>query len=160
MNTTERALTACPSKAMSEPFVVRNREVLVAEAPGRTVRLTVFAPAIASKWKPGQFVVVRRAGTSERIPVTIAGGDCASGTIEIVIQEVGKSTADLVSLSTGDEITDVCGPLGGRARSGASAFARCWQAGTASRRSGPLPTRSGHVATGWSRFWGRVSRGC
>jgi ferredoxin/flavodoxin---NADP+ reductase len=75
-------------------------------------RLDVEAPRIAKIRQPGQFVIVRRAVRSERIPLTIADADPAAGTITLVIQAVGKSTRDFVALEVGQEVLDVSGPLG------------------------------------------------
>jgi len=75
-------------------------------------RLVVSAPRIAAIRRPGQFVMVRRGPGAERIPLTIADGNAAAGTISLVVQSVGKSTADLVDLAVGDAIQDVAGPLG------------------------------------------------
>jgi ferredoxin--NADP+ reductase len=75
-------------------------------------RLTIKAPRIAQIRQPGQFVIVRRGPGAERIPLTIADGDAAAGTITLVIQAVGKSTSDLVEMQTGEALTDVAGPLG------------------------------------------------
>jgi ferredoxin--NADP+ reductase len=75
-------------------------------------RLVVEAPRIARIRRPGQFVIVRRGPGAERIPLTIAGADAEAGTIDLVIQAVGKSTTDLVELAPGEAITDVAGPLG------------------------------------------------
>ena len=75
-------------------------------------RLDVVAPRIADIRRPGQFVIVRLADNSERIPLTIADADPASGTIALVIQAVGKSTRELVALKPGNAIRDVAGPLG------------------------------------------------
>lgn len=75
-------------------------------------RLTLEAPRIAGKRKPGQFVIVRLGEGAERIPLTIAGSDAARGSIDLVIQSVGRSTRDLVALKPGDTIQDVAGPLG------------------------------------------------
>jgi len=75
-------------------------------------RLDVSAPRIAEIRLPGQFVIVRRAPGSERIPLTIADADPAAGTISLVIQSVGKSTRELVALQPGDSIQDIAGPLG------------------------------------------------
>jgi ferredoxin--NADP+ reductase len=72
----------------------------------------VEAPRIARIRQPGQFVIVRRGPGAERIPLTIAGADAEAGTIDLVIQAVGKSTTDLVELAPGEAITDVAGPLG------------------------------------------------
>jgi ferredoxin--NADP+ reductase len=75
-------------------------------------RLVVRAPRIAQIRQPGQFVIIRLADNSERIPLTIADADAAAGSITLVIQAVGKSTNDLVALRAGDAIRDVAGPLG------------------------------------------------
>ena len=76
------------------------------------ISLTIEAPAIARKIVPGQFVVVRVNETGERVPLTVAYRDAATGTITIIFQVVGKSTALLASLGVGDAIKDLCGPLG------------------------------------------------
>jgi len=75
-------------------------------------RLDVVAPRIAQIRHPGQFVIVHRGEDAERIPLTIADGDPAAGTIALVIQAVGKSTRDLVELEPGQAIADIVGPLG------------------------------------------------
>jgi len=48
----------------------------------------------------------------ERIPLTIADTDRQAGTITIVYLVLGKTTAHLETLKEGDEILDLCGPLG------------------------------------------------
>ncbi|MGO8678768.1 MAG: sulfide/dihydroorotate dehydrogenase-like FAD/NAD-binding protein [Limisphaerales bacterium] len=75
-------------------------------------RLEVLAPRIAQIRLPGQFVIVRRCEGAERIPLTIADADPASGSIALVIQAVGKSTRELAALEPGEAITDIAGPLG------------------------------------------------
>jgi ferredoxin--NADP+ reductase len=75
-------------------------------------RLVVEAPRIATIRRPGQFVIVRRGPGAERIPLTIADADPGRGTITLLIQSVGKTTADLVELEPGEAITDIAGPLG------------------------------------------------
>jgi ferredoxin--NADP+ reductase len=75
-------------------------------------RLDVIAPRIAQIRQPGQFVIVHLAAGAERIPLTIADADPATGTIALVIQAVGKSTRDLVALEPGQSIADIAGPLG------------------------------------------------
>ncbi len=76
------------------------------------ISLTIEAPQVACKIVPGQFVVVRVNETGERVPLTVAYRDVATGTITIIFQVVGKSTALLASLGIGDAIKDLCGPLG------------------------------------------------
>jgi ferredoxin--NADP+ reductase len=89
-------------------YPIVDKEVL---SPNVT-RLVVEAARIAKVRQPGQFVIVRRGEGAERIPLTIADANAEAGTITLVIQAVGKTTADLCDLSVGDAITDVAGPLG------------------------------------------------
>lgn len=70
------------------------------------------APLIARSRKPGNFVIVRMHDRGERIPLTIADADVNRGTITLVVQKVGVSTAELCSLNVGDELRDIAGPLG------------------------------------------------
>jgi NAD(P)H-flavin reductase len=72
----------------------------------------VSAPLIAKRRKAGQFVIVRIDESGERIPLTIADADPDQGTITLVVQTVGKSTAQMATLSAGDTLLDVVGPLG------------------------------------------------
>lgn len=80
--------------------------------PGKTSRMWLDAPQIAAKARPGHFVMLRVSPTGERIPLTIADTDKEKGRIAIVYLVLGKSTALLETLGEGDEILDVCGPLG------------------------------------------------
>jgi ferredoxin/flavodoxin---NADP+ reductase len=80
-------------------------------APG-IKRFVIEAPRIARKHKPGQFVIIRLYEEGERIPLTIEKSDAARGTINMVVQSIGKTTHLLNSLEAGDSILDVVGPLG------------------------------------------------
>jgi ferredoxin/flavodoxin---NADP+ reductase len=73
---------------------------------------TIAAPRIAKKQKAGQFVIIRLHENGERIPLTIKGSDPARGTIQLVVQAVGKTTSMLNDMQAGDGILDVVGPLG------------------------------------------------
>ncbi|MBQ2119150.1 MAG: sulfide/dihydroorotate dehydrogenase-like FAD/NAD-binding protein [Clostridia bacterium] len=75
-------------------------------------KFIVDAPAVAKKAKAGQFVVVRTAEDSERIPLTIADYDREKGTVTIIFQEVGAGTMELGELEEGESILDFAGPLG------------------------------------------------
>jgi ferredoxin--NADP+ reductase len=75
-------------------------------------RLEVSAPRVAEIRQPGQFVIVYLGEHAERIPLTIADSNPATGTITLVIQAVGKSTNELVALKPGDQISGIAGPLG------------------------------------------------
>ena len=75
-------------------------------------RMTIAAPDIAKKRKAGQFIILRTCDSGERIPLTIADADAEKGTIELIVQVVGKSTTELSKLEAGDELCDFVGPLG------------------------------------------------
>ncbi|HUM04944.1 MAG TPA: sulfide/dihydroorotate dehydrogenase-like FAD/NAD-binding protein [Terriglobales bacterium] len=80
-------------------------------APG-IKRFVIEAPRIARKQRPGQFVIVRIVENGERIPLTIEKSDPQEGTVNIVVQSIGKTTHLLNSLESGDSILDIVGPLG------------------------------------------------
>jgi ferredoxin--NADP+ reductase len=77
-----------------------------------TKLLKIVAPEVARKARAGQFVVVRINERGERIPLTIADYDRASGEIDLVFQEVGKTTKQMGTLDVGDELASLTGPLG------------------------------------------------
>ncbi len=74
--------------------------------------LSVYAPRIAAKALPGQFIIFRVDEQGERIPLTIAGYDRAAGTVSVIFQKVGRSTMQLGAMNEGDELLDFVGPLG------------------------------------------------
>lgn len=88
-------------KVIERSMIVPNMHLLVVEAP-----------EIASKVKPGQFVIVRAGDEGERIPLSIADYDAEKGTISIVFMEVGSSTSVLARLNAGDAVATCVGPLG------------------------------------------------
>ena len=75
-------------------------------------RFEIEAPFIARKRKPGNFVMIRIDDHGERIPLTLADSDPATGTITIIVQAIGKTTKQLCAMKAGDMIRDVVGPLG------------------------------------------------
>ena len=76
------------------------------------VKLEVEAPLIARSRKAGHFVIVKVGEKGERVPLTISSADTEKGTITIVIQKIGVSSAKICNLEVGDYITDLVGPLG------------------------------------------------
>jgi len=75
-------------------------------------RMEVKAPRLAAAAQPGQFLIVRADEQGERIPLTISDFDADKGTVTIVTQKIGASTADIISLEEGEGFSDVVGPLG------------------------------------------------
>ncbi|MCF8109520.1 MAG: sulfide/dihydroorotate dehydrogenase-like FAD/NAD-binding protein [Desulfohalobiaceae bacterium] len=88
--------------------IVKRKEM----AQGTVVLNEIRAPKIAAKAKPGQFVILKANETGERIPLTMAYTDPEKGSIAIIYQVVGKSTALFASLKQGEGYQDVIGPLG------------------------------------------------
>ena len=74
--------------------------------------MKVKAPRVAQSAQPGQFVIVRVDELGERIPLTICDYDREEGTVTIVTQTIGISSAKINSLKQGDSFADFAGPLG------------------------------------------------
>ena len=75
-------------------------------------RIVVEASKIAKKHQAGQFVIVRVTADGERIPLTIAESDPATGCITLFVQAIGRTTTLMSELEAGDHLEDVAGPLG------------------------------------------------
>ncbi len=87
--------------------IVRKKEL-----NSTVTQMEIQAPLVAAKAKPGQFVILRVSGEGERIPLTIAGCDPFEGTVKIIFQIVGATTALLNAKQEGDCLPDFVGPLG------------------------------------------------
>jgi ferredoxin--NADP+ reductase len=72
----------------------------------------IAAPLISRKAQPGQFVIIRLHERGERIPLSLADINPVEGTISLIVMAVGKTTSELSGYKEGDEILDLCGPLG------------------------------------------------
>ncbi len=75
-------------------------------------RMKVSCPRLAAAAEPGQFLIVRATENGERIPLTISDYDKEAGTVTIVTQQIGASSADIISFEEGEAFADVVGPLG------------------------------------------------
>lgn len=94
---------------------VKNRNFRVVKAEKlspETTRLEIHAPLIARRWNPGQFVIVRPTPESERIPLTLVGGDRKKGNIILIVQALGKTSRVISEFKEGEELADLLGPLG------------------------------------------------
>ncbi len=89
-------------------FIVKEKKIL----NKNTISITVNAPKIAKKARPGQFVIIRGDEKGERIPLTISGYDADKGTVTVIFQAVGASTMKLAEIAQGEYICDIVGPLG------------------------------------------------
>ncbi len=76
------------------------------------IKIVLDAPLIAKKAKAGQFVILLPTEKSERIPLTIADYSRERGTVTLIYQTVGTTTALLATLGEGDYVANLAGPLG------------------------------------------------
>ena len=74
--------------------------------------MDIDAPFVAKKAEAGQFIILRVYDEGERIPLTISGYDREKGTVRIIFQIIGASTALLNAKEEGEYISDFVGPLG------------------------------------------------
>ncbi len=72
----------------------------------------IAAPLISKKAEPGQFVIIRLHEKGERIPLSLADINPGDGTISLIVMAGGKTTHELSTFQAGDDILDLCGPLG------------------------------------------------
>ena len=88
-------------------------EIVEKEALAEVItRMTIKAPPVAKKIKPGQFIILRVAEEGERIPLTVFSADPEAGTVTIIFQKIGKTTMHLDTLAQGDSLASLTGPLG------------------------------------------------
>ena len=76
----------------------------------KVFEIWVNAPHVAHHAQAGQFVIFRIDEKGERIPLTISAVDGDS--IRVIFMTIGKTTTHLSTLSAGDYIRDIAGPLG------------------------------------------------
>jgi len=91
---------------------ILNKQIIAQESNTRITRLEIYAPLIASKIRPGQFIVIMVKEEGERIPLTVVDKNEKAGSIILIVQEVGFTTKLLGSMKTGDSIYAITGPMG------------------------------------------------
>ncbi len=97
-----------PEAVTEEGYLILEKKLLAPE----TWSFIVQAPMVARGRKPGQFLMVSPFPNSERIPLTLAGGDARGGWIRFIMQEVGATTQALAKFQAGDRLFAVAGPMG------------------------------------------------
>jgi ferredoxin--NADP+ reductase len=100
------------SNKLRKEAITANKIIFKQELSPQVKLIEVYAPEIADKAKPGQFVILKVHQNSERIPLTLATWEKDKGTITLVFQEVGFSTIELGALKIGSNIENIAGPLG------------------------------------------------
>ena len=98
----------CSDDETQDGYLILEKKLIAPE----TWSFIVQAPQVARGRKPGQFFMVAPFPESERIPLTLAGGDARKGYIHFIMQEVGSTTQAMGKLSAGDRLFAVAGPMG------------------------------------------------
>ena len=91
---------------------ILNKQVMVEESNTRITRLEIEAPLIASKVRPGQFIVIMVKEEGERVPLTVVDKNEKTSSIVLIVQELGFTTKLLGSMEAGDSIYAIAGPMG------------------------------------------------
>ena len=89
-----------------------NKIIRKKELNPTVTQMEIYAPLVAKKAKPGQFIILRVNEEGERIPLTVAGTNAEEGTVKIIFQIVGATTQLLNAKNEGEYIQDFVGPLG------------------------------------------------
>ncbi len=90
------------------PFQVVSKQIIAQDIK----RMDIAAPEIAKSARPGQFVLVMVDAGSLRLPLPIVESNPQKGSITIVFKEESLSEKKLGSLSIGQGLYVVMGPLG------------------------------------------------
>ena len=98
----------CSDAETQDGYLILEKKLIAPE----TWSFIVQAPQVARGRKPGQFFMVAPFPESERIPLTLAGGDARRGYIHFIMQEVGATTKAMGRFSAGDRLFAVAGPMG------------------------------------------------
>ncbi|MDE2518774.1 MAG: sulfide/dihydroorotate dehydrogenase-like FAD/NAD-binding protein [Methanocorpusculum sp.] len=86
-------------------------EIVKAHALSEAVfEMWIRAPQVARNAQAGQFCIIHPDGAGERVPLTISGTE--GDLIRISFMAIGTTTKLLATLSAGDCLRDVVGPLG------------------------------------------------
>jgi ferredoxin/flavodoxin---NADP+ reductase len=91
---------------------ILNKEIIIDVGGVKIGMLEILSPEIASKAKPGQFIVLMASDKGERIPLTVVERNPSKGTIKLIFQEAGLTTKMLGAMKTGDSLYSIVGPLG------------------------------------------------
>jgi len=103
-------LDTCQSEYYHQTFEIIFKNALCKD----TFYFEIMAPFIARKIQAGQFIMVRPNPHGERIPLSVCGWDRIKGSLQIIVNAVGKTTSEINHMGLGECFQDVVGPLGNR----------------------------------------------
>lgn len=78
----------------------------------KIIEYVIYAPLQAKHCHAGQFIILRTDADGERVPFTVCDYSRENGTVSILVQEVGYTTALMAKMNVGDCLNDFAGPLG------------------------------------------------
>lgn len=103
----ESTAVAVPAEKADGFKILEKREIVP-----NIHEIVIYAPHVAKKAMPGQFIILMVDEKSERVPYTMCDWDAEKGTITLVVLEMGQSSRKLVLSKAGDMLAHVVGPLG------------------------------------------------
>lgn len=74
--------------------------------------IKLAAPDMAKHAKPGQFAILMANTNSERSPFTLVDWNAKEGWVKFIVEELGRSSAEIGALKAGDKLAVASGPLG------------------------------------------------
>ncbi|MBF0483537.1 MAG: sulfide/dihydroorotate dehydrogenase-like FAD/NAD-binding protein [Candidatus Omnitrophica bacterium] len=115
-------------------FEILNKQILAEDVK----RVDIYAPQIARKVRPGQFVSICPEEGDERIPLTVVETDEGRSTIALIFQEKGDTTGKLGSLPIHESVFSILGPLGQPAKIEKCGLVVCIATGVGSAQMLPI----------------------
>lgn len=89
-------------------FKVTNRQILSKDVK----RVDIFAPPIARKVQPGQFIICSVKPHDARLSLPVVETDAQRNTMAVIFQETDAGYAQLGQVQINDELHSVTGPFG------------------------------------------------
>ncbi|MCM1369514.1 MAG: hypothetical protein NC204_03985 [Candidatus Amulumruptor caecigallinarius] len=89
-----------------------NEIISITPYSDKTAKLKIYNPRIATKYQPGQFVIIKFYSDGHRIPFSIIESDQERGMIDVIIHRADGLDKILEAIRVGESLPDMLGPLG------------------------------------------------
>lgn len=99
-------------REVTKPNPIVNEIISISPYSEKTTRIRVYAPDVADKCLPGQFVIVKFDVDGQRIPFSIIDYDRETGSIDFIIHRADGLDEILKKIKSGESLPDLLGPLG------------------------------------------------
>lgn len=93
-----------------------NEIISISPYSEKTCRLRISNRAIAEKYEPGHFVIIKFKPDGHRIPFSIIDSNLEEGSIDVIIHRADGLDEILAMIKVGEALPDLLGPLGNPAK--------------------------------------------